>query len=140
MRHIGYGDGRRTDDAVRPVVLVADDDDDILNLLARRLDRRGYRAITACNGKDALELARERRPDAAVLDWMMPDLAGPDVCTALKSSDDTADIPIVILTAKTMESDITTGFDAGADEYLTKPFDIQELDAILRRVIGVHDE
>ncbi|MGI8807292.1 MAG: response regulator transcription factor [Acidimicrobiales bacterium] len=124
----------------KPTVVLADDDPIVLLLVEIRLTERGYHVLTATSGTAALELIRVSRPNAAVLDWMMPDLAGPDVCTALKSSDDTADIPIVILTAKTMESDITTGFDAGADEYLTKPFDIQELDAILRRVIGVHDE
>ncbi len=117
-------------------IVVADDNADILKLVSKRLSSRGWRVITATNGRDALDLVRERLPSAVVLDWMMPLLAGPDVCTEIKADEMTAHIPVVMLTAKAAEHDIATGFRGGADEYLTKPFDVAELDQTLRRLTG----
>lgn len=126
---------QRAEDDTRPLVLVADDDADILSLLARRLDRRGYRTITARNGKEALELARALLPDAVVLDWMMPVMEGPDVCDHLKRDPSTSRLPVVLLTARVSERDVRSGFEHGADEYLTKPFAIEELDGVLARLL-----
>ena len=119
-----------------PTILVADDDPDILNLVSKRLTKRGYRVITAVNGKEALELIRSRRPAAAVLDWMMPLLQGHEVCERIKADPSTAKVPVVLLTAKASESDIERGFRGGADDYITKPFDIAELDLTLKRLVA----
>lgn len=117
-------------------LVVADDNPDILRLLSKRLVKRGWLVRTANNGQQALDLVKERAPAAVVLDWMMPVIAGNDVCEELKTSPDTAHIPVIMLTARAAEQDIATGFLGGADEYLTKPFDVAELDAALRRLTG----
>ncbi len=122
--------------SLRPVVVVADDDPDILKLVSKRLYKRGYEIITATNGQEALEMIRERQPAAAVLDWMMPIIQGGQACALLKADPATCSIPVVLLTAKATEADIETGFRRGADEYLTKPFDIGELDHTLKRLIA----
>ncbi|MFP5352377.1 MAG: PleD family two-component system response regulator [Actinomycetota bacterium] len=119
-----------------PLIVVVDDNPDILQLINTRLSKRGYDVLTATDGRQALDLIRQRRPDAVVLDWFMPEMQGPEVCSALKEDTDTGDIPIILLTAKASESDVSTGFERGADEYLTKPFEIEELDQTLRRLLS----
>jgi DNA-binding response OmpR family regulator len=120
-----------------PRVLIADDDQDILRLISRRLSRRGYEVITAANGQEALDAMTPEAPDAVVLDWLMPKATGSEVCKRIKGDPATADIPVVLLTARATESDIEEGLASGADAYLTKPFDIYELDAMLRQVIQI---
>ncbi len=109
------------------VVLVADDDPDILDLVCFRLERGGCKVLPAHNGKEALEIARNERPDVAVLDWMMPELTGPEVIEEIRRDPDIADLPVMLLTARVQESDVVRGFESGADDYLTKPFSPQEL-------------
>jgi DNA-binding response OmpR family regulator len=116
--------------------VVADDDPDILRLLERRLSRRGHRVVTAGDGGAALDAIRRTCPDAAVLDRLMPVMTGEEVCAALKSDERTAAIPVVLLSAQASEREIVEGFGAGADDYLTKPFDIDELDERLRRLVA----
>jgi CheY-like chemotaxis protein len=120
-----------------PRVLIADDDQDILRLISRRLSRRGYEVITAANGQEALDAMTPEAPDAVVLDWLMPKVTGSEACKRIKGDPATADIPVVLLTARATESDIEEGLASGADAYLTKPFDIYELDAMLRQVIQI---
>jgi DNA-binding response OmpR family regulator len=108
-------------------VLVADDDEDILELVAFRLERAGYEVITAHDGTEALAAARERLPDLAVLDVMMPGLTGYDVTRELRGDEATRAIPVILLTARVQEADVNRGFEAGADDYLRKPFSPQEL-------------
>jgi DNA-binding response OmpR family regulator len=117
-----------------PLVLIADDDPDILTLVRYRLDRGGYRTLTATNGRDALALALEHRPDVAVLDVMMPELSGIEVTRALRAQN----IPILVLllTARVREEDVTESVEAGADAYVTKPFSPQELEARLAILTG----
>jgi DNA-binding response OmpR family regulator len=117
-------------------IVVADDDPDVLRLLERRLTRRGYDVVTAADGRAALEAARRTLPDAVVLDSVMPAMTGGDACAALKADERTASIPVVLLSAHAAERDIVAGFDRGADEYLTKPFDIEELDETLQRLVA----
>lgn len=119
-----------------PLIVVADDDQDILNLISKRLAKRGYHVLTATNGQQALELVRSRLPDAAILDWMMPVLQGHEVCSRIKEDRLTEEVPVVLLTAKVSDIDIEKGFRFGADDYITKPFDIAELDMTLKRLIG----
>jgi DNA-binding response OmpR family regulator len=117
-------------------LVVADDDSDILRLLERRLSRRGYTVVTAANGRAALDAVRRTRPDAVVLDRLMPVMSGEEVCAALKADERTAAIPVVLLSAQASEREIVEGFGVGADDYLTKPFDLEELDERLRRLVA----
>jgi DNA-binding response OmpR family regulator len=120
----------------RPVVLVADDDNDILELVAYRLERAGYDVVQAHDGEQALRLAGERNPDLAVLDVMMPKLDGYDVTRRLRADESTARMPVILLTARVQEADVARGFEAGADDYVKKPFSPQELRARVQAVLG----
>jgi DNA-binding response OmpR family regulator len=109
------------------LLLVADDDEDILQLLSFRLERAGYEIVQAKNGTDALRLALELRPALAVLDVMMPGLTGYEVTRELRRNEETREMPIILVTAKAQASDVSQGMAAGADDYVTKPFDAQDL-------------
>jgi DNA-binding response OmpR family regulator len=111
------------------VVLVADDDPDILQLVTLRLEGAGYRVVQAVDGDEALRLAQESKPDLAVLDVTMPKLTGYDVTRALREHDATRDIPVILLTARVQDTDFEEGYAAGADDYLTKPFSPEDLAA-----------
>ena len=113
--------------ADQPVILAADDDDDILQLVAFRLGRSGYRVLQAHDGEQALALAMEHEPDLAVLDVMMPKMDGLEVARRLRAAEATSRMPIIMLTARAQDSDVQGGFDAGADDYLRKPFSPKEL-------------
>jgi DNA-binding response OmpR family regulator len=119
----------------RPLVLVADDNADIRELLATRLSTRGFDVVAAADGQEALEAATAEHPDIALLDWVMPIIQGHELCVKLKTDARTADIPVVMLTARGEEEDRLLGLDLGADAYLVKPFDIDELVGTLRRLI-----
>lgn len=117
-------------------IVVADDDPDVLRLIARRLARRGYEVRTAVNGRAALDEVRRALPDAVVLDNVMPDMTGGEACEALKAHADTARIPVVLLSAHASERDVVAGLESGAERYLIKPFDIDELDETLRHLVA----
>jgi DNA-binding response OmpR family regulator len=112
---------------VSKTVLVADDEEDILNLVRFRLEREGYRVITAADGQAALELARSEGPDLCVLDVMMPKLGGLEVLKELREDPRTASQRVILLTARAQDADVDQGFEVGADDYVTKPFSPQEL-------------
>jgi two-component system response regulator MprA len=118
----------------RPLVLVADDDKDILQLLRLRLELLGYGVVQAANGVEALELAREQNPALAILDVMMPGLDGLEVTRQLRAGN--SRIPIILLTARIQESDVSAGLDAGADAYLGKPFDAMDLRSKVEELVG----
>jgi DNA-binding response OmpR family regulator len=120
----------------RPVVLVADDDPDILQLVAFRLDRAGYEVIQATDGEEALRLVAERQPDLAVLDVMMPKVTGYDVTRQIRENLATSRIPVILLTARVQEADLARGFEAGADDYIKKPFSPQELRSRVQAILG----
>jgi DNA-binding response OmpR family regulator len=119
----------------RPLVLVADDDEDILTLVAFRLERAGCEVITARSGDEALKLAIEQTPDLAVLDVMMPGLDGYGVTRELRRTDKTTEMPVILLTARTEDADVARGVAAGADDYVKKPFDAQDLRDRVRRLL-----
>ena len=119
----------------RAVVLVADDDADILELVLFRLERAGYDVVAARDGEEALKRALELRPDLALLDVMMPKLNGYEVTQELRRSEATRSMPVILLTARVQEADITRGFQAGADDYVKKPFSPQELRACVHAVL-----
>jgi DNA-binding response OmpR family regulator len=110
-----------------PLVLVADDEEDIRALVAFRLKRAGYEVITAADGEEALLLATSRLPDLAVLDMMMPKATGLEVTRSMREQATTKDIPVILLTARAQEADVSRGFEAGADDYVKKPFSPQDL-------------
>ncbi len=122
---------------VRPVVLVADDDPDILALVRFRLERDGYEVLSAPDGETALDLALARTPDLAVLDVMMPRLDGYEVTRRLREHGPTTGIPIILLTARVQEPDLERGFEAGADDYVTKPFSPQALGERVQAALGL---
>jgi DNA-binding response OmpR family regulator len=114
-------------DGGTPLVLVADDEEDIRALVAFRLQRAGYEVITAADGAEALTLATTRLPDLIVLDMMMPKATGLEVTRSLREQDSTRDIPVMLLTARAQEADVASGFEAGADDYVKKPFSPMDL-------------
>jgi CheY-like chemotaxis protein len=121
-------------------IVVADDDPDVVRLIARRLGRRGYEVRTAADGMTAVDEVRRTLPDAVVLDNVMPGMTGGEACAALKADAGTAGIPVVLLSAHAGEWDVRIGLDSGAEEYFTKPFDIDELDATLRRLVAARSQ
>ena len=118
-------------------ILVVDDEPDILELTRFALSQDGFDVATAATGGEALEQLRRRRPDLVVLDLMLPDMSGKDVCRQLKADEETSNIPVMMVTARGEEVDRIIGFELGADDYVTKPFSIRELvlrvAAVLRR-------
>jgi DNA-binding response OmpR family regulator len=126
----------RPETSSTPLVLVADDDPDILTLVGFRLERAGYDVLPARDGEEALALALERQPDLAVLDVMMPKLDGYEVTQRLRDNSATSGMPVILLTARVQEADITRGFEAGADDYIKKPFSPQELRARVQAILG----
>ena len=108
-------------------MLVADDEEDIRALVAFRLQRAGYEVITAADGAEALTLATTRLPDLIVLDMMMPKATGLEVTRSLREQDSTKHIPVILLTARAQEADVASGFEAGADDYVKKPFSPMDL-------------
>ncbi len=120
---------------IRGTILVVDDEEDIQELVKLSLLREGYDVLTVGTGDQALAAARSRLPALIVLDLLLPGLQGLDICKILKADPKTQAIPIIILSAKSEESDIVTGLELGADDYITKPFSSKVLAARVRRVL-----
>jgi DNA-binding response OmpR family regulator len=120
----------------RPRVLIADDDPDILELVAFRLSRAGFDVVKAADGEDALAKIAEHSPDLAVLDVMMPKLDGYEVTRRIRAADPTDEMPVILLTARVQDVDIARGFEAGADDYMKKPFSPIDLRARVEAILG----
>lgn len=116
-------------------ILIVDDEEDVLELVRYNLGKNGYRVETTTTGEDALAKARAKLPDLLILDLMLPGIDGLEVCKKLKHDTKTQNIPIIMLTAKGEETDIVTGLELGADDYVTKPFSPKVLVARVRRVL-----
>ena len=116
-------------------ILIIEDEPDIQELLSFNLDNNGYKVYTASNGEKGLEVARKERPDLILLDLMLPGINGLDVCRIIKSDQDTSGISIIMLTALGQEEDIIKGLETGADDYVTKPFSLQVLEARIKSVL-----
>lgn len=118
-------------------ILVIDDEPDILELIRYNLDKHGYQVTCVPSGEEALSNLRLHHPDLVVLDLMLPDVDGLDVCKTMKRDEHMAQIPIIMLTARGEEVDVVTGLELGADDYLTKPFSprvlLARIKAVLRR-------
>jgi DNA-binding response OmpR family regulator len=122
--------------AADQTVLVADDDPDIQTLVVLRLERSGYRVLRASDGQEALDLALSELPDLAVLDITMPKLDGCEVTRTLRADARTADMPVILLTARVQDDDVARGLEAGATDYVKKPFSPQELGARITLLLG----
>lgn len=116
-------------------VLIADDEPNQLELLAFNLMKAGFDVYRASHGKQALAMVESISPDIVILDWMMPEMSGIDVCKAMRASATMASIPVIMLSARGEEGDKTFGLDTGADDYVTKPFSPRELISRIRAVL-----
>jgi len=113
-------------------ILVVDDDEKIVDLVTLYLKKDGYQVLSAGDGQQALNLARRRRPDLVILDLLLPEMDGMDVCSILRAESKT---PVIMLTARASEDDRLAGLELGADDYVTKPFSPRELVARVRAVL-----
>jgi DNA-binding response OmpR family regulator len=120
----------------RRLVLVAEDDEDIRALVTCRLSRNGFEVVTARNGEEAVLLAEKRAPDLVILDVRMPRLDGFEVARCIRANPRTARVPVMLLTASIRETDIARGLEAGADDYLQKPFSPQELGTRVQTILA----
>lgn len=118
-----------------PRILVIEDDDAIATLIQYNLEKEGYDVAIAGDGEEGLVQTDERLPDLIVLDWMLPKVSGIEVCRRLRGRPETRNVPIIMLTARGEETDRVRGLDVGADDYLTKPFSVPELNARIRAVL-----
>jgi len=116
-------------------ILVADDEPNQLELLTYNLTQAGYQVIRAEDGQQAVDMIDEHRPDLAIIDWMMPQMSGIDVCRTLRSRAETKHLPIIILSARGEEGDRTLGLDIGADDYISKPFSPREMISRVRALL-----
>jgi two-component system phosphate regulon response regulator PhoB len=118
-----------------PFILVVEDEDALATLLHYNLEKDGYEVTVAADGEEALVHIDERQPDLVILDWMLPKVSGIEVCRRLRSKSETRNLPIIMLTARSEESDRVRGLDTGADDYVSKPFSMSELSARIRAVL-----
>lgn len=119
-------------------ILLIEDDISLTELIRYNLEHEGYEVQNATDGEDGLLMAEEVSPDIILLDWMLPNLSGIEICRRIRRSEELANVPIIMLTARTEEADRIRGLDTGADDYITKPFSPRELiariNAIMRRI------
>jgi len=116
-------------------ILIVEDEKDIVKMLDYNLKKEGFRTLSCHDGEYALDLANREHPDLIILDLMLPGMDGLEVCKALKREGKTSSIPVIMLTAKTQESDKIVGLELGADDYVTKPFSPRELIARIKAVL-----
>ena len=125
-------------------ILIVDDEPDVLELLSLDLGKEGYLITTASDGAEALGSISVNKPDLILLDIILPDISGVKLTAKLKNSPETADIPIILLTAKDSETDMVVGLSVGADDYVTKPFSeavlLARIEAVLRRSMSEGQE
>ena len=120
------------------LILVVEDDPALLLMMRYNLEQRGYRVETAADAETALLFLETARPDAAVLDWMLPGMSGLDLCRRIRGNPALRDLPVLLLTARSGEQDAIRGLDTGADDYLIKPCSVDTLDARLRALLRRH--
>lgn len=116
-------------------ILIADDEDDVKVVVQLFLESKGYEILTAYDGLDALDKARKERPDLILLDLMMPVVDGFEVCKKLKAHPDTASIPVVMISASAQAESKQRGLDAGAVDYIIKPFQPEALDSLIHKIL-----
>ena len=123
---------------MKPFIVIAEDETAVAELLRYNLEAEGYETAIASDGDEAMLLIDERIPDLMLLDWMLPKISGIEICRRVRTRQETANLPIIMLTARTEEADRIRGLETGADDYVTKPFSTNELmarvKAVLRRI------
>lgn len=123
---------------MKPFIVIAEDEKAVSELLRYNLEAEGYETAIANDGEEAMLLIDERIPDLMLLDWMLPKISGIEICRRVRTRQETANLPIIMLTARTEEADRIRGLETGADDYVTKPFSTNELmarvKAVLRRI------
>src|SRR5437879_11407105 len=126
--------------AVHPVIVMVADEKDIVQVLEFALRQAGFETVSARDAGEAFARIREKAPDAVILDLMLPDISGTEICRQLKGNARTTTVPVIMLTARSEEVDRVVGFELGADDYITKPFSVREVvlrvKAILRRGVA----
>ncbi|MFA5271857.1 MAG: response regulator [Candidatus Omnitrophota bacterium] len=120
---------------MKETILIVEDEKDIVKMLDYNLKKEGFKTLSAHDGEDALDLAAKDQPNLIILDLMLPGMDGLEVCKTLKKENKTASIPIIMLTAKSQETDKIVGLELGADDYVTKPFSPRELIARIKAVL-----
>jgi len=125
-------------DETKPLILLIDDDAGIRKMLGRRLELQGFRVVGAEDGEEGLRIAQEQLPNLVLLDIMMPKMKGRDVCAKLKADPKTKHIPVIFLTALGLADHISAGMRLGADDYIVKPFDSEELKERIRICLARH--
>jgi len=120
---------------MKPKIYVIEDDEDINELLIYNLSKENFEVKSFLNSLDALESLKHEKPDLILLDIMLPDIDGIEVCKRLRASEEFKDVPIIMLTAKSTEIDKVVGLELGADDYITKPFSFKELVARIRAIL-----
>lgn len=120
---------------MKPLVLVVEDEAALMTLLQYNLEKQGFRVLETADGEEAMMLIDEQQPDLVLLDWMLPQVSGIELCRRLRGRSETRNIPIIMLTARGEEADRVRGLDTGADDYITKPFSMTELLARIRAVL-----
>ena len=120
---------------MKPLILIVEDEPPLVEVIRYNLENKGYRTAVASDGEEALLLVAEETPDLVVLDWMLPNLSGIEVCRRLRQRAESRGLPIIMLTARTEEKDRVQGLDAGADDFVAKPFSPRELIARIRAVL-----
>lgn len=121
-----------------PTILVAEDERDIRELIVITLQLGGFNVVDVPNGEEAVKKAEEINPDLILMDVRMPKMTGYEACKALKANDKTRDIPVVFLSAKGQEAEVSTGLELGAEEYFLKPFAPDELSARVNQILTRH--
>jgi len=116
-------------------ILVVEDEEAISQLVAYNLEKEGFTVATCIDGDEAMVIVDEEKPDLVLLDWMLPNVSGIEICRRMRGGVDTRDIPVIMLTARGEEDDRVRGLELGADDYVTKPFSMTELVARIRAVL-----
>jgi two-component system phosphate regulon response regulator PhoB len=119
----------------RPLVLVVEDEAALATMLRYNLEKQGFRVDEAVDGQEALIRIAEARPDLVLLDWMLPVMSGLEVCRQIRRRPDTRDLPVIMVTARTDDQDAVRGLNTGADDYITKPFNMEALLARMRALL-----
>jgi two-component system phosphate regulon response regulator PhoB len=124
-----------TSSLAKPLVLVVEDEAALATMLRYNLEKQGYRVEEAADGQEALTRIAETQPDLVLLDWMLPQMSGLEVCRQIRRRSSTRDLPVIMVTARTEDQDAVRGLNTGADDYITKPFNIDSLLARMRALL-----
>jgi DNA-binding response OmpR family regulator len=121
----------------KPLIVIIDDETATVRLLEKYLEMKGFEALVASQAKTGLELIIAHVPDAALIDLMLPDMSGFEICERVRATPETADVPVLMLTARTTASDVARGYAAGATRYLKKPLNLSALVDELREIVAL---